>query len=167
GVPDRQITVLSGDGPDPAADVALREVQPEEDFWLLAGTRLEQRFRTPVTYESTRVAGPSLRAATRGELDRWFAGVGARLKPGDTLLLYVTDHGTKNVEDVRNNRITLWGKGTSMSVGELRARLAKLDPRVRTVMLMSQCYSGSFANAAWREGAALPAGNTCGYFSTT
>jgi thiol-disulfide isomerase/thioredoxin len=167
GVPDRQITVLSGDGPDPAADVALREVQPEKDFWLLAGTRLEQRFRTPVTYESTRVAGPSLRAATRGELDRWFAGVGARLKPGDTLLLYVTDHGTKNAEDVRNNHITLWGKGTSMSVGELRARLAKLDPRVRTVMLMSQCYSGSFANAAWREGAALPAGNTCGYFSTT
>ena len=73
GVTDRQITVLSGDGPDPAADVALREVQPEEDFWLLTGTRLEQRFRTPVTYESTRLAGPSLRAATRGELDRWFA----------------------------------------------------------------------------------------------
>ena len=34
-------------------------------------------------------------------------------------------------------------------------------------MLMSQCYSGSFANVAWRDGAALPAGNTCGYFSTT
>jgi hypothetical protein len=34
-------------------------------------------------------------------------------------------------------------------------------------MLMSQCYSGSFANVAWREGASVPAGNTCGYFSTT
>ena len=77
GVPDRRVTILSGDGPDPAADVALREVQPEEDFWLLTGTRLEQPFRTPITYESSRVAGASLRAATRVELDRWFAG-GAR-----------------------------------------------------------------------------------------
>ena len=167
GVPERRITILSGDGPDPAADVALREVQPEEDYWLLTGTRLEQRFRTPVTYESTRVAGATVKAATRAELDRWFAGAGARLKPGDTLLLYVTDHGTKNVQDTRNNRITLWGKGEGVSVAELRALLAELDSRVRVVMLMSQCYSGSFANAAWREGAALPAGNTCGYFSTT
>jgi hypothetical protein len=167
GVPQRRITILSGDGPDPAADVALREVQPEEDFWLLTGTRLEQRFRTPITYESSSVPGASLKAATRVELDRWFAGVGARLIPGDTLLLYVTDHGTKNAEDVRNNRITLWGKGESVSVAELRALLAQLDPRVRVVMLMSQCYSGSFANVAWREGGGLPAGNTCGYFSTT
>lgn len=42
GVPERRITILSGDGPDPAADVALREVQREEDYWLLTGTRLEQ-----------------------------------------------------------------------------------------------------------------------------
>lgn len=167
GVPDSRVTILSGDGADPAADVALREVQPEEDFWLLTGTRLEQAFRTPITYESSRVAGASLRAATRAELDRWFLGVGARLAPGDTLLLYVTDHGTKNASDVRNNRITLWGKGASLSVEELRGLLGKLDPRVRVVMLMSQCYSGSFANVAWREGAALPSGNTCGYFSTT
>jgi len=167
GVPDRRITILSGDGPDPAADVALREAQPEEDFWLLAGTRLEEPFRTPITYESTRVPGASVKAATRAEVDRWFATVGPRLKGGDTLLLYVTDHGTKNAADVRNNRITLWGKGEGLSVEELRALLAKLDARVRVEMLMSQCYSGSFANAAWREGSSLPAGNVCGYFSTT
>ncbi|HET7295371.1 MAG TPA: thioredoxin-like domain-containing protein [Vicinamibacteria bacterium] len=167
GVSERRLTILSGDGPDPTADVALREVQPEEDFWLVTGTRLEQPFRTPITYESTRVAGAALKAATRAELDRWFASVGTRLKPGDTLLLYVTDHGTKNAQDTRNNRITLWGKGEGLSVGELRALLAGLDRRVRVVMLMSQCYSGSFANAAWREGASLPSGNACGYFSTT
>ena len=34
-------------------------------------------------------------------------------------------------------------------------------------MLMSQCYSGSFTNAATRDAAGLPAGNVCGYFSTT
>jgi len=167
GVPERRVTILSGDGPDPAADVALREVQPEEDFWLLTGTRLEQPFRTPITYENSRVPGFALRAATPAEVDRWFTRVGSRLKDGDTLLLYVTDHGTKNAEDTRDNRITLWGKGRSLSVSELRARLARLDRRVRVVMLMSQCYSGSFANAAPRDGAGLPAGNVCGYFSTT
>jgi hypothetical protein len=41
------------------------------------------------------------------------------------------------VSDVRNNRITLWGKGASVSVEELRALLGKLDSRVRVVMLMS------------------------------
>jgi thiol-disulfide isomerase/thioredoxin len=167
GVPDRRITILSGDGPDPARDVALREEQPEEDFWLLTGTRLEQPLRTPITYESSRVPGFTLRAATPAEVDRWFATIGSRLREGDTLLLYVTDHGTKNTPDTRDNRITLWGKGQGLSVSELRARLLKLDSRVRVVMLMSQCYSGSFTNAAARDAGGLPAGNVCGYFSTT
>jgi thiol-disulfide isomerase/thioredoxin len=167
GVPGRRITILSADGADPAADVALRELQPEEDFWLLTGTRLEEPFRTPVRHESSSVPGFALGAATRGEVHRWFATAGARLKPEDTLLLYVTDHGTKNAADLRDNRITLWGPGESLSVSELRALLAGLDRRVRVVMLMSQCYSGSFANLAWRPGKPLPPGNTCGYFSTT
>jgi len=167
GVSDSRITVLSGDGPDPAADVALREDQPEEDFWLLIGTRLERAFRTPITYESSHASGFALRAATRAEIDRWFDTVGSRLKDGDTLLLYVTDHGTKNAQDTRDNRITLWGREQSLSVSELRERLARVAPRVRVVMLMSQCYSGSFVNAAPRDGTSLPTGNVCGYFSTT
>jgi hypothetical protein len=73
GVPDKRITILSGDGEDPTADVALRELQPEGGFWLLSGTRLEGPFRTPLEHESSRVAGFALRAATRVELDRWFA----------------------------------------------------------------------------------------------
>jgi len=167
GVPARRITILSGDGPNPAADVALREAQPEEDFWLLGGTRLEAPFRTPITFENTSLPGYALKAATMTEIDRWFGSVGSRLTEGDTLLLYVTDHGTKNTADTRDNRITLWGKNQGLSVGALRARLAKLDRRVRVVMLMSQCYSGSFANAAPREASGLPSGNVCGYFSTT
>jgi thiol-disulfide isomerase/thioredoxin len=167
GVEAERITILSGDGPDPAADVAQREVQPEEDFWLLDGTRLESPFRTPITYENSTVPGFPLRAATVAEIDRWFAAVGSRLTEGDTLLLYVTDHGTKNAADTRDNRITLWGKNRGLSVSELRERLARLDPRVRVVMLMSQCYSGAFANAPPRDRAGRPSGNVCGYFSTT
>ncbi len=166
GVPAGRITILSGDGPDPEADVALREVQPEEDFWLVTGTRLERPFATPITYESSSVDRFTLRAATRVEANRWFATTGARLRKGDTLLLYVTDHGTKSSQNTRDNRITLWGKGESLSVSDLRGLLARLHPGVRVLMLMSHCYSGSFANLAW-PGAGEPAGNVCGYFSTT
>jgi thiol-disulfide isomerase/thioredoxin len=166
GVPDRRITILSGDGSDPAADLALREPQPETDFWLVAGTRLGQAFRTPTTFESSAVPGFALRPATKVEVQRWFAAAGLRLRGGDTLLLYVTDHGTKNASDTRDNRITLWGKGEGLSVTELREQLSRLDRGVNVVMLMSQCYSGSFAGLASRD-AGLPSGNVCGYFSTT
>ena len=167
GVPARRITVLSGDGPNPAADVAQREAQPEEDFWLLGGTRLEEPLRTPITFENTSLPGFALKAATPAEIDRFFDSIGSRLGEGDTLLLYVTDHGTKNAADTSDNRITLWGRGQGLSVTALRQRLARLDPGVRVVMLMSQCYSGSFANAPPRAASGLPTGKVCGYFSTT
>jgi thiol-disulfide isomerase/thioredoxin len=167
GVAPGRITVLSGDGANPTADLALREAQPEEDFWRLGGTRLEEPFRTPITFANSALPGFALKPATVAEIDRFFGAVGARLRDGDTLLLYVTDHGTKNAADTTDNRITLWGKNQGLSVSELRARLAKLDPRVRVVLLMSQCYSGSFANAAPRDASGLPSGNVCGYFSTT
>jgi len=167
GVPPGRITVLSGDGANPTADLALREAQPEEDFWRLGGTRLEEPFRSPITYANSALPGFALKPATVAEIDRWFGAAGARLREGDTLLLYVTDHGTKNAADTTDNRITLWGRNQGLSVSELRARLARLDPRVRVVLLMSQCYSGSFANAAPRDASGLPSGNVCGYFSTT
>ncbi len=167
GVPDRRITILSGDGADPAADLALRDPQPEQDYWLVEGTRLGGAFRTPTTFESSAVPGFVLRPATKVEVQRWFAAAGLRLRGGDTLLLYVTDHGTKNAADTRDNRITLWGKGEGLSVSELREQLSRLDSGVRVVMLMSQCYSGSFAGLAWRDAGGLPSGDVCGYFSTT
>ena len=68
--------------------------------------------------------------------------------------------------DPTNNTITLWGDG--ISVAELRDLFALLGPGVRTVMLMSQCFSGSFAHAVLpASDGALPAGNLCGYFSST
>ena len=69
----------------------------------------------------------------------------------------MTDHGTKNAEDPANNWITLWGDQESLSVTELRELFARLDPHVRVVVLMSQCYSGAFANLMYRS-AAEPTG---------
>jgi len=164
GVDPERIAVFSADGADPAADLATRDGHLPADFWLLPrGDAV--RLRPPIEYVNSEIAGFPLQPATHEALRTWFETTGSTLAPGDTLLLYVTDHGEKNAEDLTDNSITLWGE--KLSVSELRELLTQIDPEVRVVMLMSQCYSGSFANVAWREGAVLPAGNTCGYFSTT
>ncbi len=166
GIPSTDIVIFSADGADPAADLASRERQPEMDFWLLQGTHLDGPLRTQTRYENSQVDGFDLQPATSAALRGWFAQAARRLQPGDTLLFYVTDHGTKNAEDLSNNRITLWGKNESLSVAELRRLLALLDPGVRVVTLMSQCYSGAFANLM-HTSAGQPAGNVCGFFSST
>ncbi len=168
GVPSGMISLYVSDGADPAADVAVREAQPEADFWLLEGSRLEEPLRTPVVYESSVVPGAVLGAATRAGIQRWFDTTGRTLRPGDTLLLYVTDHGTRSAQDPANNAITLWGDGERLPVRDLAAMLSTLDPAVRVVALMSQCYSGGFAELPRaRSIGALPDGSTCGYFSST
>lgn len=168
GVPDARVSVFSSDGSDPGQDVAVRLSQPEPEFWLLEGSRLEAPLRTPIVYEDSTVDGTVLAPATQAELRTWFETTGKTLKADDILLLYVTDHGTKNAKDLTDNAITLWGVGESISVKELGALLATLDPGVQVVGVMSQCFSGAFANLPRaRTGNETPDGNTCGYFSST
>lgn len=168
GIDRSRIDVFSGDGEDPDPDVALRDDGVPDDFWLVDGTRLEMPLRPPVQYVDTEVAGVDVHPATKAALATWMDDVGQGLGPGDELLLYVTDHGTKNADDTANNRIVLWGKDENLSVQELSALLMKLDPAVRVVAVMSQCYSGAFAGlAAASAGSDRPAGNFCGYFSST
>lgn len=164
GVDADSITIFSSDGSDPKADLAVREPAKERGFWRLEGTRLARILR-PIHYESSEIPGFSLLPATHAEISRWFAERGSTLNSGDTLLLYVTDHGEKNPDDVRNNTITLWGED-GLSVDELGEMLDHVEPNVRVVMLMSQCFSGSFAGLAFRK-ADPPQGNVCGYFSST
>src|SRR5207247_8270766 len=168
GVPSDRITVFSADGSAPEADMAAREIEPEADFRLLHGTRLAAALRTQIVYANSEIPGVPLRAATRAGLTGWFKQARRRLRPGDTLLVYVTDHGSKNDKDTADNRIVLWGAQESISVTELAALTRQLDPGVRVVALMSQCFSGAFANlmsVRAREG--QPSGAVCGYFSST
>jgi cytochrome c biogenesis protein CcmG/thiol:disulfide interchange protein DsbE len=167
GIPGGRIAIFSADGADPAEDLAMREAEPGGDFWLLRGTRLERLLAPPITYGNSSVDGTVLRPATKVALKDWFDHVRRALQPGDTLFLYVTDHGSKNDKDVRNNTITLWGQGETLSVSEMREMLAVLDPGVRVVALMSQCYSGSFGYLAAADSETPPRGNVCGYFAST
>ncbi len=168
GVPGDRVSVLSSDGAEPGLDLAMRESQPEADFWLIQGSWLEAPLRTPIVFENSEVEGTVLAPATKAELGRWFETTGRAMRPGETLFLYVTDHGTRNKEDLGNNAITLWGVGESITVQELGAMLRSLDPKVRVVALMSQCFSGGFAALETaRSGDGLPNGETCGFFSST
>jgi thiol-disulfide isomerase/thioredoxin len=168
GVARDRITIFSSDGSDPSADLAVRERQAEKGFWRLGGTRVESFLRNPVTFVDSVVAGMALRPATRAVIGEWFDGPGKRLQAGDVLFLYVTDHGTINADDLDDNHITLWGKTERLSVRQLREMLEKLHPDVRVVTVMSQCFSGSFANLMdAHAGGAAPTGNVCGYFAST
>lgn len=168
GVPDARITILSADGEAPAADLAVRATAPDDEAWLLRGTFLERPLRPPITYENSDVPGVTLVAATKANLGTWFEEAGTRLRAGDTLLVYVTDHGTKNDADLTDNKITLWGD-ESLSVSDLRQALGRLDPGVRVATVMSQCFSGAFAHLAVPPAGApaAKAGRVCGYFAST
>jgi len=165
GVPPDRIAVLSGDGADPAPDLAVRELEVDPDFWLIQGTRVEARLKEPIVYEDSHIPGWELQHASERRVEGWFEQARRELHPGDTLLIYVTDHGAKGEKDQRNgNSITLW-MGDALTVAELRKLTDRLDPGVRVVMLMSQCFSGGFANLPLGDGP--PTGRVCGYFSST
>jgi hypothetical protein len=166
-VPHDHVTVLSSDGSNPASDLAVAEPEPE-GTWLLEGTSLGRLLRHSTEFENSTLTGYDLRPATRTELRLALASLRARLKAGDTLFLFVTDHGTVDMRDPLGNRITLWGARESVSVRELGGMLGRLPDGVRVVTLMSQCFSGGFAylyDARARAGA--PSGAVCGYFAST
>ncbi len=164
GVPRDRISVFSSDGTAPEADLAVRDAPSHDDAWLLP--QQVRRWFRPVQYVNSTLEGYRLRPARQAALEQWFLKEGSELGAGDTLLLYVTDHGNLNPEDRWENTIALWGE--ELNVSAFRAMLALLDPEVRVVMLMSQCYSGAFARAILPESnVMLPTGKVCGYFAAT
>src|SRR5690606_7210293 len=79
GVPAEDITIFSGDGSDPAADLATRSAEQVPNAWLLP-TRLAHVLR-PIRLVDSTVDGFALRPATTAALRDWFAGEGQTLGP--------------------------------------------------------------------------------------
>lgn len=159
--------VLFSDGDSPG-----RDVQYADPGWdvpharrLLARLADEEddlgfRYRS---HELPGVRGP----ASRAELDRWFAEVGAKLAAGDRLVVYATGHGDTGDEH-RNNVLDLWN-GDAVTVRELATMLDKLPAGVTVVAVMVQCYSGGFADLMFAGGDrdnGHAANVRCGFFST-
>ncbi len=163
GIPAERIHVFSSDGQDPAADLVVRDsVDPR--WWLVESTSVGGPLRRP-RLTNTEWEGIPLKPATLPELRRWFDLTGRGLEAGDRLLVFVTDHGTQNARDPDNGLISLWND--SLSVLEFRALLGHLRPGVQVVSVMSQCYSGAFAEAMAPFNDPTPTGEVCGFYSTS
>jgi len=169
GLDREHIHVFASDGSDPGNDLAVAsKMAPPEGLWLLDGTDLAGAFTPPLELVNTQLDGVTIAPATRKSLNDWFSTTGRKLKAGDTLFLFVTDHGNnpsthnrtgKPVPvDPMQSRISLWGE--DLTVGQMKQLLEKLPRGVRTVAVMSQCFSGGFAQLFRVRG-------TCGYFSST
>src|SRR5579875_3568985 len=57
GVPPEHVTVLASAGTDPAPDLAVRELEPEPAFWLIAETPAGPALAPPVTVANTALHG--------------------------------------------------------------------------------------------------------------
>jgi thiol-disulfide isomerase/thioredoxin len=163
GLPRERIHIFSADGEGTEPDLAVRGVRPP-GFWLIQGTRVGKRLRPSTEVTDTRWEGMELNPARKAALRMWFESTPERFDPGDRLLLFVTDHGTGNQDKPDNGAISLWQE--KLTVEELKALLALLPDGMRTVMVMSQCYSGTFASAMFDDGPSEPSGGVCGFFST-
>ena len=163
GVPRERIHVFSADGEQNAPDLAVRDTLPE-GFWLIKGTGPGQRLKPGTELTDTNWQGVKMRPARKRALRKWFNTVGGKFDPNDLLLLFVTDHGTANRDDLDNGAISLWNE--KLTVRELKEMLDLLPPGLRTAMVMSQCFSGTFANAMFANGSGEPSGGVCGFFST-
>jgi hypothetical protein len=162
GIPAERIDVFSADGEDEKADLAAREPEAKEQ-WLIEGTAAGSMLTQP-DLTNTQWEGVKLRPARLRELRKYFARMSDKLRVGDTLFVFVTDHGKKDDDDPDNGFISLWNE--SLSVLEFRALLAQLQPGVRVVSVMSQCYSGAFADAMTPLNSQVPTGDVCGFYST-
>jgi thiol-disulfide isomerase/thioredoxin len=157
GVPPDHILVLSADGPVTHVDQAWRDptIAPHDaDLW--EGTRASRLLPQTQLIDTVWDRTPELRQARKRSVAEAFGELSGQLKAGDTLFVYTTDHGTKEGE------LRLWRE--EASVDEVRAWVAGIDPDVRVVLAMSQCYSGAFVDSV------LPASETdfpdaCGVFS--
>ena len=163
GIPRERIHVFSADGEDSTADLAVRDTPPRA-FWLLEGTRVGAALRPRTRTTNTVWEGVDLKPARKKDLESWFRAARYFIRPKDRLLIFVTDHGTENKSDLDNGAISLWNE--ALTVREFEALLARLKSGVQVVMLMSQCYSGTFASAMEDRAPAEPSGRVCGFFST-
>ncbi|MFB2839487.1 C13 family peptidase [Floridanema evergladense] len=89
-------------------------------------------------------------------------------KKPDSVFFYFTGHGIRNPKNINNNLILLWNDEL-LSVQEFSSLLDRLPPKTSFVGMMSQCYSGSFANLIYEGGnpkSPVTQRPRCGFFAT-
>lgn len=111
-------------------------------------------FLTPggrrVKYRATQVPRLDGASTAAGFASVWSSFVAPRA--ADPLLLYFTGHGVRNPRgDLDDNIYETWGGG-GITVRQLARRIESLPVETPVVLVMAQCFSGSFANVVFDEG---------------
>ncbi|MFC6755144.1 hypothetical protein, partial [Halorubrum tibetense] len=88
-----------------------------------------------------KVDGSTEKATLVASLEAQFALV----KPDDKVLIVYNGHGDIEPRDTRKNTLKLWGD-THLTVSELDQLLDKIHPQATVNFVLTQCFSGSFAN---------------------
>lgn len=100
-------------------------------------------------------------------LSNFQAGI-QQIQADRPVFFYFTGHGYHNQVNENDNAMILWGEDL-LSVRQFASSLDRLPAAVPVVTMMSQCYSGSFANFIYQGGdprnpVALQ--TRCGFFAT-
>jgi thiol-disulfide isomerase/thioredoxin len=163
GLKRQQISIFSSDGSDKKPDQLLTSAPVMS--WLYKNLP-EYQFVVPSYQISTTLPGFVLNPAKKKPLRRWLrrkARQFRRSRKQKTLLLFVTDHGKRGKNGTLSTTIELWKD--SLSVRELRRWLRPFGRRHRVVSVMSQCFSGGFAQLQYTARNRVQ-GNRCGFFAT-
>jgi hypothetical protein len=120
----------------------------------------QERFKVP---EIPHLLG----ASTLGNFQSW---LDQTVRSNDTrpVFFYFTGHGSHNRSNENNNAMILWGE-QGFSVQKFAQLLDDLPTTTPVVTVMSQCYSGSFANFIYEGGnpdRAVALQTRCGFFAT-
>ena len=119
-----------------------------------------ERFKVP---EIPHLQGPTTLERFLEWLER-----SARHTPHQPVFIYVTGHGGMNSRHLNNNHLALWD-GDSLTVRAFGLFLSRLPATTPVVAVMSQCYSGSFANFIYQDAnpkRPVVAQPRCGFFAT-
>ncbi len=104
-------------------------------------------------------------ASSAANLQRWLEQAKEYKSP---IFFYFTGHGELNEANNDNGSMILW-KDTAVSVQEFTQLLDQLPEKIPFVAVMSQCYSGTFANMIYKAGdpkRGVALQTRCGFFAT-
>ncbi len=143
---------------------------PQRMTYLFADGKSEQavvRYIDPQGMERFKQAEiPHLSGrASWANIQTWFRNRG---KSSNPLFFYFTGHGLRNRLNPDNNSFTVWQE-PPVPVKQLAELLDTMPARPPVVVVMAQCYSGSFGNIIYRGGdpnQAIALQERCGFFAT-
>lgn len=124
GVSKENVSTLYADGNEIGNNTNMNPTS--ESNGLSVGLRQTESLRG-----QTRIDG----GASKASVNKYFDDLAAKVKAGDKLVFYITDHGSKD------QGVVLWN-GESLSVEELQFQLSKLPQSVNVQIMTNMCYGG-------------------------